>query len=42
MLGHAGGTPTDTYVKAGLPEVARAIADITGRPHPLAIDEESE
>lgn len=42
MLGHAGGTPTDTYVKAGLPEVARAIADITGRPHPLAVDERSE
>jgi integrase len=42
MLGHAGGTPTDTYAKAGLPEVARAIADITGRPHPLVVDDGAE
>ena len=37
--GHAdggdGGT-TATYVRAGLPEVAAALAALTGEPHPLA------
>jgi hypothetical protein len=26
-----------TYVRAGLPEVATALAALTGEPHPLAI-----
>ncbi len=26
-----------TYVRAGLPEVAAALAALTGEPHPLAI-----
>jgi hypothetical protein len=35
-LRHGGTNPTDTYVVAGPVEVARAISQITGRPHPLA------
>ena len=27
---------TGTYVRAGLPEVATALAVLTGEPHPLA------
>jgi len=27
---------TGTYVRAGLPEVAAALAALTGEPHPLA------
>ena len=27
-----------TYVRAGLPEVATALAALTGEPHPLAIN----
>jgi hypothetical protein len=26
-----------TYIRAGLPEVATALAALTGEPHPLAI-----
>jgi hypothetical protein len=26
-----------TYVRAGLPEVATALAALTGEPHPLAV-----
>jgi integrase len=36
MLRHAGTSQTDTYVKAGPVEVAKAISNITGRDHPLA------
>ena len=36
MLRHAGTTQTDTYVKAGPVEVAKAISQITGFGHPLA------
>jgi site-specific recombinase XerD len=32
---HDSGT-TATYVRAGLPEIARALAALTGEPHPLA------
>jgi hypothetical protein len=28
---------TGTYVRAGLPEVATALAVLTGEPHPLAL-----
>ena len=28
-----------TYVRAGLPEVATALAALTGEPHPLAIED---
>ena len=28
-----------TYVRAGLPEVATALAALTGEPHPLAISD---
>ena len=28
---------TGTYVRAGLPEVAAALAVLTGEPHPLAL-----
>ena len=28
-----------TYVRAGLPEVATALAALTGEPHPLAIND---
>jgi integrase len=31
-----GGRATATYVRAGLPEVATALAALTGEPHPLA------
>jgi hypothetical protein len=30
-----------TYVRAGLPEVATALAVLTGEPHPLAITSSS-
>jgi integrase/recombinase XerC len=30
---------TGTYVRAGLPEVATALAALTGEPHPLALGE---
>jgi len=30
-----------TYVRAGLPEVATALAVLTGEPHPLAIKSSS-
>ncbi len=30
-----------TYVRAGLPEVATALAALTGEPHPLAIKDPS-
>ena len=30
-----------TYVRAGLPEVATALAALTGEPHPLAITSSS-
>lgn len=36
MLRHGGTNTTDTYVKAGPVDVAKVIAEITGRPHPLA------
>ena len=32
-----GGRAMATYVRAGLPEVAMALAALTGEPHPLAI-----
>ena len=35
--GEAG--PTATYVRAGLAEVAAALAALTGEPHPLATAE---
>ena len=35
-LRHAGAETTSTYTKATTQDVARAIARITGRPHPLA------
>ena len=28
-----------TYVRAGLPEVATALAALTGEPHPLAVND---
>jgi len=28
-----------TYVRAGLPEVATALAALTGEPHPLAVED---
>ena len=28
-----------TYIRAGLPEVATALAALTGEPHPLAVDD---
>jgi hypothetical protein len=31
-----------TYVRAGLPEVATALAALTGEPHPLAISTPEE
>jgi hypothetical protein len=31
---------TGTYVRAGLPEVATALAVLTGEPHPLARKEQ--
>jgi integrase/recombinase XerC len=31
--------PTGTYVRAGLPEVATALAALTAEPHPLALEE---
>ena len=31
-----------TYVRAGLPEVAAALAVLTGEPHPLAISSPGE
>ena len=37
MLRHAGTSQTDTYVKAGPVEVARAVSTITGRNHPLTV-----
>ncbi len=39
MLRHDDSSTTDTYVKAGPIEVAKAISQITGRPHPLARDD---
>jgi site-specific recombinase XerD len=36
MLRHKRSSTTDTYVMAGPAEVARAISEITGCPHPLA------
>jgi integrase len=36
FLRHAGSSPTDSYVKAGITEVAQAISTITGFSHPLA------
>jgi integrase len=40
FLRHTGSAPTDTYVKAGMIEVAQAISAITGFSHPLARDKE--
>jgi integrase/recombinase XerC len=31
-----------TYVRAGLPEVATALAALTGEPHPLAISDSAD
>lgn len=40
FLGHADRTVTDSYTDADLTEVARAVSQLTGRPHPLAeVDE---
>ena len=36
FLRHTGSGPTDTYVKAGTTDIARAVSTITGFPHPLA------
>jgi integrase/recombinase XerC len=42
--GHTDGSgdvgATSTYVRASLPEVAAALARLTGEPHPLATPEE--
>ena len=37
-----GGRAMATYVRAGLPEVATALAALTGEPHPLAISTSSQ
>jgi len=37
-----GGQAMATYIRAGLPEVATALAALTGEPHPLAIRTDSQ
>ena len=38
FAGHTPGTVTGTYTKADISEVAAAVAQLTGEPHPLALD----
>ena len=38
-LRHSGTETTSTYTHANIGDVARAVARLTGRPHPLAPDE---